>query len=44
MAIANEQVEAGIVRSAPGDLRQVCLLYTCPSPRDAHESRLPSSA
>lgn len=23
MAIANEQVEAGIVRSAPGDLRQV---------------------
>ena len=26
------------------DLRQVCLLYTSPSPRDAHESRMPSSA
>ena len=23
---------------------QVCLLYTSPSPRDAHESRMPSSA
>ena len=22
----------------------VCLLYTSPSPRDAHESRMPSSA
>ena len=26
-----------------GDCR-VCLLYTSPSPRDAHESRMPSSA
>ena len=27
------------------DLRnQICLLYTSPSPRDAHESRMPSSA
>ena len=26
-----------------GDLRS-CLLYTSPSPRDAHESRMPSSA
>ena len=26
-------------------LRQkICLLYTSPSPRDAHESRMPSSA
>ena len=25
-------------------LRGVCLLYTSPSPRDAHESRMPSSA
>ena len=25
---------------SPGD----CLLYTSPSPRDAHESRMPSSA
>ena len=24
--------------------RIVCLLYTSPSPRDAHESRMPSSA
>ena len=23
---------------------QLCLLYTSPSPRDAHESRMPSSA
>nr|BDD44042.1 hypothetical protein 1 [Halomonadaceae bacterium] len=23
---------------------QICLLYTSPSPRDAHESRMPSSA
>ena len=23
---------------------RVCLLYTSPSPRDAHESRMPSSA
>ena len=23
---------------------EVCLLYTSPSPRDAHESRMPSSA
>ena len=25
-------------------LREICLLYTSPSPRDAHESRMPSSA
>ena len=25
-------------------LPKVCLLYTSPSPRDAHESRMPSSA
>ena len=24
--------------------RYTCLLYTSPSPRDAHESRMPSSA
>ena len=24
--------------------RKICLLYTSPSPRDAHESRMPSSA
>ena len=26
------------------DMAVVCLLYTSPSPRDAHESRMPSSA
>ena len=26
------------------DSLQTCLLYTSPSPRDAHESRMPSSA
>ena len=26
------------------DLANNCLLYTSPSPRDAHESRMPSSA
>ena len=26
------------------DIFNVCLLYTSPSPRDAHESRMPSSA
>ena len=25
-------------------LARACLLYTSPSPRDAHESRMPSSA
>ena len=25
-------------------INNVCLLYTSPSPRDAHESRMPSSA
>ena len=28
----------------PGHLNDTCLLYTSPSPRDAHESRMPSSA
>ena len=37
------------VRDAKGALHRVelekdCLLYTSPSPRDAHESRMPSSA
>ena len=26
------------------NLNNICLLYTSPSPRDAHESRMPSSA
>ena len=27
-----------------GEVIKPCLLYTSPSPRDAHESRMPSSA
>ena len=27
-----------------GNMIKSCLLYTSPSPRDAHESRMPSSA
>ena len=27
-----------------GTVSLICLLYTSPSPRDAHESRMPSSA
>ena len=27
-----------------GRVIKICLLYTSPSPRDAHESRMPSSA
>ena len=32
--------------TVPGTVHQdlICLLYTSPSPRDAHESRMPSSA
>ena len=30
----------GVVINEPS----ICLLYTSPSPRDAHESRMPSSA
>ena len=30
--------ESGVAKN------KVCLLYTSPSPRDAHESRMPSSA
>ena len=30
-----------LITGAKGDF---CLLYTSPSPRDAHESRMPSSA
>ena len=31
-------------RQRPGRNPKTCLLYTSPSPRDAHESRMPSSA
>ena len=36
--IVNEFGEQGL------DHHLICLLYTSPSPRDAHESRMPSSA
>ena len=31
-------------RTTPSVVAFTCLLYTSPSPRDAHESRMPSSA
>ena len=31
-------------KSRSGVAIKACLLYTSPSPRDAHESRMPSSA
>ena len=31
-------------RSSLLNTDRICLLYTSPSPRDAHESRMPSSA
>ena len=34
----------GLVCIAGTNARGRCLLYTSPSPRDAHESRMPSSA
>ena len=42
-----ENVSTGITiatASASDPESQTCLLYTSPSPRDAHESRMPSSA
>ena len=33
-----------IINAAAFTHTSVCLLYTSPSPRDAHESRMPSSA
>ena len=33
-----------LIISTPTDTPRFCLLYTSPSPRDAHESRMPSSA
>ena len=35
---------AGTVGLMTQGVMGVCLLYTSPSPRDAHESRMPSSA
>ena len=38
------QVAAGRIDAAYLLTTKACLLYTSPSPRDAHESRMPSSA
>ena len=41
------EVGRGVAAALREERRQValiCLLYTSPSPRDAHESRMPSSA
>ena len=32
------------IRVRSRELRNICLLYTSPSPRDKHRSRMPSSA
>ena len=41
---APEEKERGITISTAHVEYETCLLYTSPSPRDAHESRMPSSA
>ena len=37
-----DRIEGILITHAHED--HICLLYTSPSPRDAHESRMPSSA
>ena len=38
-------MKAALMAAKDGvDVYYICLLYTSPSPRDAHESRMPSSA
>ena len=39
-----QQLVDEFYRPADSDAGADCLLYTSPSPRDAHESRMPSSA
>ena len=36
--------ESSVFKNAEPAVAEICLLYTSPSPRDAHESRMPSSA
>ena len=38
------RIHPGLREMNFGELEGACLLYTSPSPRDAHESRMPSSA
>ena len=35
--------ENGVIKKV-GDCKNICLLYTSPSPRDTERSRMPSSA
>ena len=47
MAAGFSMLEAGLVRSKNTTeilTKNVCLLYTSPSPRDKRQSRMPSSA
>ena len=39
-----DSYEHGIMIRALNELRNDCLLYTSPSPRDRQKSRMPSSA
>ena len=43
LSLAIDLAQRG-VKSVLLDDNNICLLYTSPSPRDAHESRMPSSA
>ena len=44
-AVTLDPCSASSTRISGGSVQQTsCLLYTSPSPRDAHESRMPSSA
>ena len=43
MVARKENVVSTLVKGVKA-LLKACLLYTSPSPRDAHESRMPSSA
>ena len=42
--LMNDLMSFGIHRLWKKVTIETCLLYTSPSPRDAHESRMPSSA
>ena len=43
-AIPCKTFELALTAAESGNVDYACLLYTSPSPRDAHESRMPSSA
>ena len=43
-ALNLDTIRAVLITHDHADHIKACLLYTSPSPRDAHESRMPSSA